>query len=111
MKDLRAQTGEDEIDALGGDPCRLAHIARRIAEALRHILGKAFYRDVEVDGIPRCDAALAADAEGESRAEPRLHAGAHRHRVPVIAARGVANAAFEEPLQKKRRIARRAAAG
>ena len=40
------------------------------AEALRHLVGKAAHRHVEVDRVARSDAGLAADAQGEPGPTP-----------------------------------------
>ncbi len=70
----------------------------------------AAHRHVQIDGIARGAPGLAADAQVEGGADARIDAELHRHRIPVVAACDIGDAALEQPAQDEGGIAGRAAA-
>jgi len=64
-----------------------------------------------VDRIARDPAGLATNTQLEMPADPRRPANFHRHRVPQIAERRIADTTLEQPTKDRRIVGGRSAAG
>ena len=109
---LLADMGQHHVDPVGLDPGGGSEPGAAAAEAaLAVILREAAHGNAQVHRIARGDAALAADAQQEGRAEPRLVADPDRAGIPDQTERHVPDAAFGQTRQDRGVVGGRAGAG